>query len=1233
MNSFISITNAYAKNLKQISLKIPHYRCTAITGLSGTGKSTLLKDILAAQGIEALSTLMSPALRRNLRIHKIVEADSVKRLPATLFIDSKVSLSNPISTISTYTGIHELLRNLFVNYGTSVCPHCGLNISRTITPELGLCVDLKNDTKGKLALDFIKEYGQINCLKYYGKNREIINKHFHKAIYLYVEFEWKTANETKIYSFNHDYSCRVCTIDGYDLLRFSHCPCGAVLPRITRERISFNTPFEEGGGRCRCCSGLGKRIILDEESLILDENKSMADGGLRFTNLQGVARTSINTSILKVAAKKFNYDLYKPINCNSSQALNGMLYGDGTPLTPVVSKPERTVKYIGIIGSLIESYRKGNGGPELEGICHEEVCPVCQGSRVDPDIECFSLFGNSLSKILSMSLNEMLEWLNSSTVSSFAIPHVDKIKHCLSMLRELSCGYLTLSRASCTLSGGELQRLRLGSSIVSQIKNICYLLDEPSIGLHGMDIERLGGVLRKLCKAGNTVILVDHNPYLLRYCDYIVDMGINGGDEGGYVNFSDTIDNIAQYDTPTTRVLHSDESNSEISCGNLPHNTEWLNLPAFSANNLLHIKTKIPKDKFSVICGTSGSGKSTFIKHGIFSPVSSKLSKYSFNEIIYLSQGTSAASSTSTVCTLLNLSKDISKRFAKLSGLNAASYLRNSLQGKCLNCSGKGYYISAEGVKIGMCESCHGVGFNQACMSQLINGYNIAEVLNAPLSRLGEIFDESRFIKISEMASLLGVGYLSLSRESKSLSKGEYQRVKLAEALYENKKNCLYLLDEPSKGLHSENAEMLILAIKKITSNQNTVVAVEHNSEMIKQCDYLIEFGRITDGTGKILYEGVPSCLSNTPTALMLQGKLQLGGILRTHLLSDRIIEDNSETLIPVNISDVAKSVWHRYLSMAFPNNSLYSQDDYMDNSISTPMIHTIDFMEKKRAVINLYELLGIEQWLIREVQSIFPYQKELLRYVFDFNSTTGKCSACEGKGTIQTIPFAFFVEENKLSRNCMKFLRSLENFSEIKTALQKEYGINLTSSLDKLDDTQRNILLHGIPDDGTNHSANKWMGIMSYFLKNHKYYPDLHSNTVFNEREVSECPMCGGKRVSSAFQSVMVCNMSYSMWLQTPISEILKRIPNSPQLRSQRIKQVLNNMCAFGLGNFSLSKTLTNLDSIQASLAQLCAILSFRDYGATILLRNTKMLDEHLLLMMKTACEEVAQEGACLFC
>lgn len=1233
MNSFISITNAYAKNLKHISLKIPHCQCTAITGLSGTGKSTLLKDILAAQGIDSLSTLMSPALRRNLRIHKIIEVDSVERLPATLFIDSKVSLTNPASTISTYTGIHELLRNLFINHGISVCPHCGLLISGTINTKLGLCVDLKNDAKGKSALDFIKKHGQINCVKYYGKNGEIIKKSFHKAIYLSVEFEWITAKETEIRSFNRDFSCRVCSRDGYDLLRFSHCPCGAVTPRITRERISFNTPFEEGGGRCRCCSGSGKRTILDEDSLILDKNKSMVDGGLRFTNLQGVARTSINASILKVAAKKFNYDLHKPINCNSRQALKGMLYGDGTPLTPVASKPERTVKYIGIIGSLIESYRKGNGGTELEEICHEEVCAACQGTRVDSDIECFSLFGNSLSKILSMTLNEMLEWLNSSAISSYSIPHVDKIKHCLSMFRELSCGYLTLSRASCTLSGGELQRLRLGASIVSQIKNLCYLLDEPSMGLHGLDIEKLGGVLRKLCKAGNTVILVDHNPCLLRYCDHIVDMGVNGGDEGGYLTFADSIDNIAQYDTPTTRVLQSIESNSKTSCEKLARNTEWLELPEFSANNLVHIKAKLPKGKFSVICGTSGSGKSTFIKHGVFSPVSSKLSKYSFDEIIYLSQGTTAVSSTSTVCTILNLSRDISKRFAKMSGLNASLYLRNSMHGKCLKCSGKGYYISDEGKKIGMCESCQGAGFNQASMIQRVNGYNIAEVLSAPLGRLGEIFPESRFIKISEMASLLGVSYLTLDREAKSLSKGEYQRVKLAEALYENKKNCLYLLDEPSKGLHSENAEMLIFAIKKITSSQNTVIAVEHNSEMIKQCDYLIEFGRKADGAGEILYEGVPSRLSSTPTALMLQGALQLGKTPRSHLFFDKKMERNSETLIPENIANVAKSTWTRYLSMAFPNNSLYSQDELTESSISTPMIHTIDFMEKKRAIINLYELLGVEQWLIREVQSIFPSQKELLRYVFDFNSSTGKCSACEGKGTVQTIPFDFFVEENKLSRNCMKFLRSLENFSEIKTALQKEYGINLTSSLDELDDTQRNILLYGIPDDGTHLSAKKWMGIMAYFLKNHKYYPDLRSNDAFNGRVVSECPICGGKRVSLPFQSVMVSNMPYFMWLQTPISEILKRIPNSRQLRTQRIKQVLNNMCMFGLGDFSLSTPLADMNSIQASVAQLCAILSYRDYGATILLRNTRLLDAHLLSLMRTACEEVEQEGACIFC
>lgn len=1231
----IKVKNANEHNLKNISVSIPMYQITGITGVSGSGKSTLLRDILAAKGAINYSLIHTKTVRDALRSSDYVKADSIDNLPQTIFIDVNRTVKNASSTVSTISGIHELLRNLFTEIGENYCELCGNRTFEILTSDTVFLADIVYDEKYSEIQTYIQNRGKLIKVNFYDKAGKPAKKS--NISFATIEFTLNKPNDNSIRKFNREFGTSIYIKSDdvlYNPLTTLCCSnCNQLIPRLTRSRLSFNTAYEEGGGACRCCQGLGIIASVELQRLIIDINKPLLEGAVAFLSEKGIKYTTVTEVFLKATAEYYGIDISLPLNKLTREQMQILFQGG----SDVVSFKDRiggkkSIQFEGILNYLTNSYNNGKGKTALSSYFSDSLCPACNGTRFDKLIDGFSISGTSIRRLLSMTITEFSEWCRRTkeAITSGKEYFESLIAKC-NYYEAVSCGHLSLDRKSNSLSGGELQRLRLCSLLNSDIDNICYLLDEPSTGLHYSDIEKLGAVFKKICLSGNTVIIVEHNRKLLEYCDNLIDMGPAGGEMGGNILFSDRITNISKYDTPTVKYLltpiESDVFERETARNSLAVSSSVMEFNNLTYNNLKNVSVHIPYKKFTSVCGVSGSGKTTFVKFAVYQSVSADPSKYGFDDVYFFSQEDLGGTYLSTIATQTRVMEHIAKLYSKASKLDKKNFMLGSKEGKCPKCAGKGVVLSVDNENLGMCSTCQGKRYSQTVLSASINGFNISQLMDVPICELCNCIDDPKIVRLSETFIKFDIGYLSLSRSITTLSKGEAQRLRLANSLTERRENTLFLLDEPAKGLHPKNIETLTAAINELIKLNNTVIAVEHDPLMIKKSDHIIEFGGTGIDGGHLLYQGNPSSIpKTTPTGKMLYHHFFLSyNSVNEASLNNIVISDNDRNLSIPRFSCVCDTenqdlinsavTWsnEKYLSVAIPNNIFFSK--FRGDSVNTtaPIAIQIDFLQSIRYDISLYAALNLKQLILRKIQSIYPHDFELLKFIFDESSTTGKCPKCTGTGSIADVPRDYFLSDGELSKSCIKFLNRSAQYKEIKKLLKMKYKIDISKKYSQMVECEQNILFWGtngnlpIEDDFP-----EWKGITEQFLLYHKYYPESDSDSVFKKRKKVACPICNGRRIQQKFAEYTIWGLNFGEIMSLPLKKVKESIQSSEEQSTvdNIIIDILEHMICLGLGEYVLSDTLLGMKMQDSQLTNLVSRYTNNIYGALIVIKNLSVLN-----------------------
>ncbi len=924
-NDKIIIKGACEHNLKNVNVEIPRDRLIVFTGLSGSGKSSLAFDTIYAEGQRRYVESLSSYARQFLGQMEKPNVDSIEGLSPAISIDQKTTSKNPRSTVGTVTEIYDYLRLLYARVGVPHCPVCGKEISQQTTdqivdrvmllPEGSKIQILSPVVKGrkgehskelenarKQGYARVRIDGNIYDLSEkikLEKNKKHIIEIVVDRLVVKEEIRSRLADSIETAA---EISGGLITVDviGGEEMQFSQSfACdehGISIPELTPTMFSFNSPF----GACPRCTGLGIFMKVDPRLVINDESKSLIDGAIRASGW-GVNSWfypdsgTVATMYYNGLAEHYGFDINTPFNQLSDEARHAVLYGTGDVKLKLrrgntLGGGTYEAPFEGVINNLERRYKETSSDyarAEIESYMTELPCPECHGKRLKPEYLAVTVGGKNIMEFCDLSISDGLKFINSLEFgqrdSIIAKPILKEIRERLSFLESVGLEYLNLSRSSGTLSGGESQRIRLATQIGSSLMGVLYILDEPSIGLHQRDNDRLIGTLKRLRDLGNTVIVVEHDEDTMRAADYIVDVGPGAGIHGGNIVFSGTLPELEKCRESITADYLTGRKKIPVPSSRRKGNGTFLEIKGAAENNLKKINVKIPLGTFVCVTGVSGSGKSSFVNDIVYKVLANKLNhaktvpgEYksfdgieNLDKVINIDQAPIGRTPRSNPATYTGVFNDIrelyaSTKDAKMHGYSAGRFSFNVKGGRCEACQGDGI------LKIEMhflpdiyvpCEVCEGKRYNRETLSVKYKGKNIYDVLEMTVEE-GMNFFES-IPKIHRKLKTLfdvGLGYIKIGQPATTLSGGEAQRVKLAAELSKRGTGrTIYILDEPTTGLHTADVHKLIEVLQRFVDAGNTVLVIEHNLDVIKTADHIIDLGpEGGDKGGTVVCTGTP---------------------------------------------------------------------------------------------------------------------------------------------------------------------------------------------------------------------------------------------------------------------------------------------------------------------------------------------------------------------------------------
>lgn len=922
----IEIHGARAHNLKNIDVTIPKNKLVVITGLSGSGKSSLAFDTLYAEGQRRYVESLSSYARQFLGQMEKPDVDSIDGLSPAISINQKTTSKNPRSTVGTVTEITDYLRLLWARVGTPICPNDGHQITSQspqqivdqilALPErskIQILAPVVQDKKGqhKEVLKKIQRAGFVRVI-IDGEMHEIgdeieLDKNKKHSISVVVDrIIVKDGIRSRLFD---SVEAALKLTDGYvavdvigdQVLQFSEklaCPyCGFSIKELEPRLFSFNAPF----GACPECDGLGEKIEVDPDLVVPDKSKTLEEGAIApWAPDSSKYYYSLLSQFCK--AKKIKMD--KPFSKLTAKQKETLLYGAGTKQfhfhfeNDFGSKRDVNMAFEGVIPNIERRYRDTNSMFNrniLRRYMTSQECKACHGYRLNPQALAVKIDGMHIGEVSDLPVDQALEFFDKQKFSEqkemIARPILKELHDRLTFLKNVGLDYLTLSRSARTLSGGEAQRIRLATQIGSNLSGVIYVLDEPSIGLHQRDNDRLIASLKSMRDLGNTLIVVEHDEDTMRAADYLIDIGPGAGANGGQVMAAGTPQEVMKVKNSLTGQYLSGKKYIPVPETRREGNGKSIKLYGAAENNLKNIDVEFPLGKFIAVTGVSGSGKSTLVNQ-IFERVlaqeinhnsTDKPGKYSkitgvenLDKVINIDQSPIGRTPRSNPATYTGVFDDIRGLFAqtnqaKMRGYNKGRFSFNVKGGRCETCKGDGI------IKIEMnflpdvyvdCEVCHGSRFNSETLEVEYKGKNIAEVLNMTVDEALEFFDAIPKIKRKlQTISDVGLGYVQLGQSATTLSGGEAQRMKLASELHKKATGkTLYILDEPTTGLHSDDINRLLKVLQRLVDKGNTVLVIEHNLDVIKSADYLIDLGpEGGEGGGTVVATGTPEEVATNP--------------------------------------------------------------------------------------------------------------------------------------------------------------------------------------------------------------------------------------------------------------------------------------------------------------------------------------------------------------------------------
>ncbi|MDR3599910.1 MAG: excinuclease ABC subunit UvrA [Desulfosporosinus sp.] len=923
---YLKVRGARAHNLKNIDIDIPRNKLVVITGLSGSGKSSLAFDTIYAEGQRRYVESLSAYARQFLGQMDKPDVDSIEGLSPAISIDQKTTNRNPRSTVGTATEVSDYLRLLYARIGHPHCPQCGRGISQqTIQQMVDQVMNLPERTKLQILAPLVKgkkgehqkvfedarKSGYVR-VRVDGETRDLSEeielaknkKHSVEVVIDRISLKPESAErladslETALKLGEGNVSVDI--TDGGEL-HFSEnfaCPdCGIALEEISPRLFSFNSPY----GACPACTGLGANLVVDIDLLLPDRSRSLATGAIA---PWAKSTSSYYPKMMEAVALNLGFEMATPLQELTENQWQGLLYGTETPIRfqyqNIFDQPKTYhTNFEGLIPLFERRYRESTSDMvrvEIEGYMSEHLCPSCQGQRLKPEALAVKVGGLSIDDLTRLPITEAISFLKQLVLTpkeeTIARQILKEIRERLGFLMNVGLDYLTLGRAAGSLSGGEAQRIRLATQIGSSLMGVLYVLDEPSIGLHQRDNARLLSTLKRLRDLGNTLIVVEHDEDTMIAADHIIDIGPGAGAHGGRVVAEGTIEEIKDNKRSITGQYLSGEKQIAVPENRRQPNGKWLEVFGARENNLKDIQVRIPLGLFTCVTGVSGSGKSTLVNEIIYKGLAAKLNgarsragvhdrlaglEY-LDKVIDIDQSPIGRTPRSNPATYTGVFDFIRELFsltpeAKMRGYKPGRFSFNVKGGRCEACRGDGI------IKIEMhflpdvyvpCEICEGKRYNRETLEVHYKGKSIAQVLDMTVDEAVEFFKAVPKIsrKFQTMQDV-GLGYIRLGQPATTLSGGEAQRIKLATELSRRSTGkTIYILDEPTTGLHTADIDKLLQVLHRLVDAGDTVLVIEHNLDVIKTADWLVDLGPEGGNRGgEVVIAGTPEDIAAFPAS------------------------------------------------------------------------------------------------------------------------------------------------------------------------------------------------------------------------------------------------------------------------------------------------------------------------------------------------------------------------------